>query len=183
MRVGGSRRRGSVLEQTILDAAWTELADVGYVDLTMAGVASRAAVAKSVLYRRWPNKADLVHAVIERRVPHLGEVARTGNLETDLAAVLDRLVATCRDLQLVAGLDPELSSRLRRTRSEEATAEFAGVLAAAGLDVDAMKPRVLRLPVDLVIHDVLEAGRCPDPREIIDHIFLPLIRSSPDPRR
>src|ERR671937_754114 len=55
-----TRRRGAALEAAILDATWTELAAVGYERLSMEGVAARAGTSKAVLYRRWPNRADLL---------------------------------------------------------------------------------------------------------------------------
>ena len=54
-----SRRRGTKLEDALLDAAWEELQEVGYTRLTMEAVAARAGTSKPVLYRRWPNRARL----------------------------------------------------------------------------------------------------------------------------
>ena len=53
-----TRRRGQALEATVLKAAWEILNEVGYEQLTMAGVAKRAQATKPVLYRRWPDKAS-----------------------------------------------------------------------------------------------------------------------------
>ena len=59
-----TRRRGSALEAAIFAAVWAELADNGYMGLTIAGVAVRAGTSKPVLYRRWPNRARLVYAAL-----------------------------------------------------------------------------------------------------------------------
>ena len=59
------RRRGPQLEAALLDAAWEELVHVGYASLTMESVAARAHTGIAVLYRRWPNKDQLVLAAIE----------------------------------------------------------------------------------------------------------------------
>jgi AcrR family transcriptional regulator len=52
-RVERSRR-------VILEAVLEELGDVGYGALTIEGVAARAAVGKSTIYRHWSGKLDLV---------------------------------------------------------------------------------------------------------------------------
>jgi AcrR family transcriptional regulator len=59
------RRRGQELENALLDAAWEELVTAGFASLTMESVAARAKTGVAVLYRRWPNKGDLVLAAID----------------------------------------------------------------------------------------------------------------------
>jgi AcrR family transcriptional regulator len=54
------RPRSAAADTAILEAARELLAERGWNDLTIAEVASRAGVAKTTLYRRWPGKADLV---------------------------------------------------------------------------------------------------------------------------
>jgi AcrR family transcriptional regulator len=48
----GNRRRGEILEDAIIKAAWDELSDIGYNSLTMETIAARAKTNKVVLYRR-----------------------------------------------------------------------------------------------------------------------------------
>ena len=59
------RRRGEELEAALLEAAWQELVEAGFARLTMESVAARAKTGVAVLYRRWPNKDDLVLAAIQ----------------------------------------------------------------------------------------------------------------------
>jgi AcrR family transcriptional regulator len=174
--VGETRRRGAALEREILDAAWAELCEVGYTDLTMAGVAARADAAKSVLYRRWPDKAELVRAVVARRVPRLSDPVRTGELRTDVPAVLDSLIAAVREVRVIGDL--ELSAWLRRKAEDEAIGRLTEVLIAADIDPATISTRVLRLPVDLLVHDLLTGSGETDPAEITDQLFLPLLRLS-----
>ncbi|WP_327146555.1 TetR/AcrR family transcriptional regulator [Nocardia sp. NBC_01327] len=169
-----TRRRGAALEQAILDAAWAELVEVGYQEMTMAGVAERAGAAKSVLYRRWPDKFDLIRAVVEQRTPALGRLAPTGNLREDVLRVLDGVVARYRGLSVVTGVDPELSSRLRPELAQDAITQLGEALQVAGMDPAAISPRLLRLPITLVIDDLLHHIGEVDPQAITDEIFIPL---------
>ena len=61
----------------ILQAAVEELAEVGYGQVRMESVAARAGVAKSTLYRHWPDKlaliADAFETFHEQMVPDLGD--------------------------------------------------------------------------------------------------------------
>ena len=69
-----TRRRGSALDDALLDAAWAELREVGYAGLTRR----RRAAGRDqppVLARRWPNRPQLVIAALRRHRPVLsGEV-------------------------------------------------------------------------------------------------------------
>ena len=56
----GLRRRGAALETAILDAGWDQLLDGGYERFTIESVAERSSSARSVLYRRWPSRLDLL---------------------------------------------------------------------------------------------------------------------------
>ena len=62
------RRRGAALEEALLDAAWSELSERGYDDMTIDAVAVRAGTSRAVLYRRWPNKQELVLAALAHEV-------------------------------------------------------------------------------------------------------------------
>jgi len=80
-QAGGSRRRGDVLENAILSAAWEELQETGYSKLTMEAVAVRAKTNKTAVYRRWPNKGKLIIASIIKYMPKPSlEAPDTGSL-------------------------------------------------------------------------------------------------------
>src|SRR3954447_26276144 len=93
-RTTGSARRtqgtlGGRSEQVVrrvLDAAIVELAHSGYHGFRMDAVASRAAVNKTTVYRRWPSRAALITALVDRMRTPLREspLPDTGALETDL---------------------------------------------------------------------------------------------------
>ncbi len=163
-----------MLEEAILDAAWAELVATGYGGFTMAGVAAKAGTSKAVLYRRWPGKEDLVAAVLERRAPRLGRPTRTGDLRADTLAILQSVAAGHRGLA-TAGLDPGLTAALRRRTADEAMAQLAEVVAAAGFDPAAIGPRILRLPIVVVQHALMDGSAFPDMAGTVDEVFLPLV--------
>src|SRR5438876_10564130 len=73
-------------DRLLLEAAKRQLREVGYARLTMDAVARQAGVARTTLYRRYRDKADLVSAAIVRQ-PTGG--ADSGDARRDLVAHLD----------------------------------------------------------------------------------------------
>jgi AcrR family transcriptional regulator len=185
------RRRGEELEAALLEAAWQELVEAGFSKLTMESVAARAKTGVAVLYRRWPNKDDLVVAAIR----HYGDtrpvkIPDTGNLRDD-----------------VLGLVREVSHR-RYMFTVVVQAAFAGLLASSGLtpaevrariivdrpiwsheiyrrahergeiDLDTIPAAVLSMPFDLMRHDLIMTLK-PMTEDrmtaIVDELFLPLL--------
>lgn len=80
------RPRSEEAHQAILDATLALLAEVGFSQLTVEGVASRAGVGKATIYRRWPSKLPLVVEAFGQ-LPALEDVD-TGSLAGDLKAML-----------------------------------------------------------------------------------------------
>ncbi len=106
--VGSPRRTRGILggrsEQVVrrvLDAAIVELARSGYAGFRMDVVAARAAVNKTTIYRRWPNRAALVAALVERLRTPLRErpLPDTGQLERDLVEAFTRRIAFGRKME------------------------------------------------------------------------------------
>jgi len=97
--VGSARRTQGVLGgrsehvvRRVLDAAIVELARSGHAGFRMDAVASMAKVNKTTIYRRWPSRAALVAAVVDRMRTPLREspLPDTGQLETDLVEAFAR---------------------------------------------------------------------------------------------
>ena len=63
------RRRGEALEDAICAAALDELRGSGYSGFTFDAVAARAHTGKASIYRRWPDKRQLVMDAICRSMP------------------------------------------------------------------------------------------------------------------
>jgi AcrR family transcriptional regulator len=98
-RPGG---RSARVRSAALKATLEELAEVGYAQLSLDGVARRAGVHKTTLYRRFGTREQLLlEALLERgseRVP----IPDTGSLRGDLAAYGKAIVASLRSPEIVA---------------------------------------------------------------------------------
>jgi AcrR family transcriptional regulator len=160
----------------------------------MESVAKRAGTSEPVLYRRWPNKDQLVLAAMEHyRNTHPIALPDTGALRSDLLAELTAVSEARAGIYAIA-----------------AAASFSGLLAETGLTVSQIRERVmggpllphqraiyqrahdrgeidleripaavLNLPFELVRHDLLMDLRPPGPariQSIVDELFLPLLR-------
>ncbi|NIH81993.1 TetR/AcrR family transcriptional regulator [Amycolatopsis viridis] len=187
-----SRRHGAELESAILDATWAELVETGYAKLTIEGVAARAGTSKPVIYRRWPGRAELVLAAWQRRVPNEGDLPDTGELRSDLLALMHRLVHRFDDTprDILVGLmtetfrDPEVYGLLLRQIAASRQRPTLEILVRRAVERGEippveLTPRVAEVPLDLLRaesifhhHDVGEQVIT----EIIDEVFLPLLR-------
>ena len=189
------RRRGKALEDAVLDAAWSELREGGYASFTMEAVAARAHTSRPVLYRRWPNRADLAVAAI-RHILHKHPVNApdTGNVRGDLIALLQQfsknraLFAVFFSLQM-SGYFSETNTSpadLRKSVLQGSHGQIDMVLARGvdrgDIDRSKLTPRIASLLPDLVRHEFLMTLK-PVPNavitEFVDDIFLPLVRPKP----
>lgn len=171
------RRHGEKLESDILDAAWLELTRHGYAGTTVSGIAERAGTAKTVLYRRWPDKASLLVAAVRAHLPDLQPVGRSGELRADLVDCLRRFEGSLRHLEVFTDVDPELVHRLRTVRQEEALAQVRDVLSAHGIDPQRCSPVVLAAPIQMTLAQAMVGGRT-DPEAVVDEVLIPLIVST-----
>lgn len=89
-----TRRRGKELEEAILSSTWKLLREQGYENLTMDSIAENAGTTKTVLYRRWNGKAEIIIAAAK---PYLLDfkltVPNTGNLREDLLELFSAPIA------------------------------------------------------------------------------------------
>jgi AcrR family transcriptional regulator len=184
-----TRRRGTALEEAILDAGWEQLLAEGYDGFAFEAIADRAKTGKAVLYRRWPDKEALLLAVLANQgfgVPV--EVPDTGSLRED---VLTLLRSANRAGDSAAGLlstilgayfnETETTpAQLRARLLGEGSVAMSQVVERAierGEVAGALPARVLSLPGDLLRHEfIVNLSRVPDETiiDIVDTVFLPL---------
>lgn len=86
------RPRSVQADQAILEAALELIADDGLQGMSLEGVAARAGVSKTTIYRRWPNKDALALEAL-RRIKRPVESFDTGNFRADLTQFLGSLRA------------------------------------------------------------------------------------------
>jgi AcrR family transcriptional regulator len=193
-----TRRRGAALERAILQAAADELIENGYPNLTMDRVAARAGTSKNVIYRRWPSRAALSVAAYRHLLPtDPEETPDTGHLRSDALALLnranDRMSSPVGKVlrELLSGVkdDPERVREIREQLQGAGLAPWLTVLSRAvargEIGADALTPRVATVATDLLRNGYWLSGLTALPHsvlvEIVDQVFLPLVRASGHP--
>jgi AcrR family transcriptional regulator len=180
--------------ERVRQRAWQELVEAGFARLTMESVAARARTGVAVLYRRWPNKDDLVIAAIR----HYGtaypvDAPDTGSLRGDMIALLSSfssmrvsfaatVSAVFSGLMAGVGLTPaQVREKVLADRPVPSEQIFARAHERGEIDLDRIPPAVLTMPFDLIRHDMLMTYK-PIPPErvlaIVDDLFMPLVSTS-----
>jgi AcrR family transcriptional regulator len=188
-----TRRRGAELEEALLEAAWLELVAVGYGRFTIDGVATRAGTSRPVIYRRWPDRAELaVAAVGHYSRTRLVETPDTGTLRGDLIAMLTLASRSRAELAALFSVTMgEYFAETGRTPNQlredflAARKQPFGIdeilqrgLDRGEIDPGRLTPRIAALPSDLMRLDLLMNLEPPSDKtiaEIIDEVFLPLV--------
>ena len=186
------RRRGEALEKALLDAASAELTERGYDDLTIDAVATRAGTSRAVLYRRWPNKQELVLATLTQYVnTEFVDAPDTGSLRGDVIGLLK--LANKLRIRLAMLVFTQLGGFYREanTNLAELGAFVQGgrdamldevierAVARGEIRAGQVSDRVARLPVDLFRYELmmtLQPLADEVIEEIVDTVFLPLVR-------
>ena len=93
-RRDAGRPRGRPVTDAVLEATLAEIAEHGIDALSVERIARGASVNKTTVYRRWPTRAALVAAALERVLDDAAsQVPDTGSLRGDLLGLLGRLAA------------------------------------------------------------------------------------------
>lgn len=187
--MAGQRRRGAALESAILDAGWEQLIEAGYARFTIDAVAARSATARSVLYRRWPTRTELLEAVIRHRGT-VDAVATpdTGSLRGDVLAVLidfndrrSRIIGGFAALFGAyfdeAGGSPQQLRALFKSDGPSVMETIIERAVHRGELAASPPTRIVELPADLLRHELfMTMAAVPRKRmeEIVDDVFLPL---------
>ena len=191
--MGRTRRRGRALEEAILGAAAEVLTEDGYEGFTMDRVAKRAGTNKNAIYRRWPNRLALGIAAYRQLVESV-QPPDTGSLRTDALELLragnrhwsSPLGSILRELMFAAGGAFDLLAQLPDRSDEAAAAPWLVLLGRAvargEAPPEALHPRVATVALVLLRNEFIVRGvpTVPDDilLEIIDMVFLPLVRNS-----
>jgi AcrR family transcriptional regulator len=187
----GSRRRGKVLEAAIFEVVLQELAETGYVNFSIERVAARAGTSKPVIYRRWPTRARLVYAALRASRPGLSfETPDTGTVRGDVMVILQSVSEMVDELspEVIFGLIAELLhesqsslfAEVHERNAKTMTEILARGIGRGEIAAEKLTPRIAALPFDLVRYQLMVLRQplsAQDIEEIIDRIFLPLVRA------
>jgi AcrR family transcriptional regulator len=184
------RRRGDALTAAIFEATMHELQEVGYSELTMERVASRARASKGSLYRRWSSRAALVVDAMDHAKTREARAPDTGSVREDL---LGYLLALAEGMNGAAGeagrglmaecvRDPELMEAVRLRFTDRAVAAVLDVLRRGAVRgevrASALTHRIASIGPALLRHQFMVYG-APIPEavvtEIVDDVLVPLI--------
>jgi AcrR family transcriptional regulator len=84
--------------RTALGAATEILIEGGYSAFSIEAVVERTGIAKTTLYRHWPSRNDLLHAVIAQ-LDHTRPLPDTGSIRGDLREFFSRRARAARSSQ------------------------------------------------------------------------------------
>lgn len=188
------RPRDKSRDVAIENAAVEILREVGYEQLTIEAVASRAQVSKATIYRRWKNKAAMVADSVHHYAFCKAPTIDTGTLRGDLIEVLAEKVKTMKsaDGQLIAGLmcmartDDDLSEVLTERLSGYASAAHAAIFDRAVLrgeiPANAKRELVIQLVPAVIGFRIFMARENVNRKFIenfVDEILLPVLQHRP----
>jgi AcrR family transcriptional regulator len=188
------RRRGVRLEDAILDAAWAELVERGYPGLTLESVAKRAGTSRPVLHRRWPSRTALATAALGRHIAQNPIVVPDlGSVRDEICLLLRRLSDRARpdmirlvfDMQKdLADSHSNLADMMAQARAQIVGPHIMQTILGRAIDrgeiaAARLTPRIVSLPADLARHEIMmtfEPLSDEAIKEIVDEVFLPLVR-------
>jgi hypothetical protein len=149
-----------------------------------------------VIYRRWPQRSELAIAALRHYSrQEIVEPPDTGSLRGDIIQLLTEM--SSRRTALITLFAVQMAEYLIETGTTPADLrnEFLGArtqplayevlmrrAADRGeIDPERLTPRIMSLPTDLIRHEVLMTLQPATPEsiiEIVDEVFLPLVRKS-----
>lgn len=194
-RVG--RPRSARANRAILAATLQALIEDGYEGMSIEGVAARAGVGKTTIYRRWPGKEELVGAALlslnqDIEVPDTGSVRddlchlvqefRQHTLDSPIGSVIGRLVSATISSPGLTSIFQETVLRERR--------EASRTIIQRGIEREQLRADIdVEIAIDLLAGAVItrilffgiEAITAPDfPEHLIDTILRGLVNRNPD---
>jgi AcrR family transcriptional regulator len=149
---GPGRPRDPETDRAILQATIELLGEEGYEGLSIEGVAARAGVGKTTVYRRWPSKAPLVVDAIKRYkspedpAPPRGDESTRDALVRVLSHFI-RAMGHSESGRMMAGLvaeisrNPELAQAVRNGILEHRRSFVFAVL-SRGVELGEIRPDV-----------------------------------------
>jgi len=181
------RRPAPGTDGRILEAAIELLAASGYAGFTLDGLAVRAGVAKTTILRRWPSKAAVAAAAVERLALQTVDIPESETLRGDLHALVASAVAVFAKgrgrfvprLMRESGNHPEIAELLR-TMIHTRRLAYRRVLARAVARGDLHPDVDQDLVIDLLVGPVwtrLLITQDPIPETLVNEIVDAVLRA------
>ncbi|CAL9555508.1 MULTISPECIES: TetR/AcrR family transcriptional regulator [unclassified Streptomyces] len=126
--------------EAIRAAVFEELASVGYARMSIEGIARRAGVGKTAVYRRWRSKLHLVLDIVSAIAVQGLPAPDTGSLESDLRLLYEVTSRALRhpvasqiipDLQAEAARNPEIAEAMQKALRDGQEGVALRIVAAA----------------------------------------------------
>jgi AcrR family transcriptional regulator len=133
--------------RVILGAALEELGEVGYGALTIEGVAARAGVGKSTIYRHWPGKLALVEDAF-RTLKAQALVPESGPLRERVIAFLEQVARLVEESTYSACMPALIEAAERDPQVRAFHCSFSDERRAVLVDVLAEAVKSGELPAD-----------------------------------
>jgi AcrR family transcriptional regulator len=167
------------------------LDESGYAALRLDELARRAGVAKTTVLRRWPSKAAVAAAAVERLALHTVDVPEASTLRDDLHALLDNAVTVFSQgkgrfvprLIRESGQYPEIADLVRtviHTRRMGYRRALARAIARGELDPEIDQELLIDMLIGPIWTRLLITGD-PLPASIVDDIIDVVLRAYPAP--
>ncbi|MET9908908.1 TetR/AcrR family transcriptional regulator [Streptomyces sp. NPDC006476] len=134
----------AVLREDVTDAiraaVFEELASVGYARMSIEGIARRAGVGKTAVYRRWRSKLHLVLDIVSALAVQGLPAPDTGSLEGDLRMLYEVTSRALRhpvasqilpDLQAEAARNPDMAEAVQKALRDGQESVASKILVAA----------------------------------------------------
>jgi AcrR family transcriptional regulator len=170
------------ITEALRDAVFEELAAAGYGRLSIEGVARRAGVGKTAVYRRWKSKPVMVIDVVSEFVSLGAMLPDTGSLVGDLrlfAGMVARALRTSLASQIIPDLlaeaarSPEIGELLEHTLRGAQRDSTAAMIAKAVDRGELSRLIDPDLALDLIAGPLywhLAVVRAPLPRGFLDRL-------------
>lgn len=175
VRSGG---RSAKVRAAIVTAVLDQLGRNGLAGITVDAVAAAAGVHRTTVYRRWPDRADLLRDALADGLETAVPVPDTGDIDTDLATLACDVTAVLSDpvgaavLRAIAAAVPpdDLSSVLDdywARRLSKVEARISSAVAQGQLPPDVDSSRAVQFLAAPLFFQLLIHRRLPDDKAAI----------------
>ena len=190
------RKRGNVLLESIYDATVKVIKEVGYANLTFQQIAKTAKTSRTVIYRRWSTKFDLIREIKEYKKSIVldgelsDEIQKTESLREDLLQLLTLYQKVYMEVghEIMSAFLFELSQNNDKIAEIKIIAKEKNIMIMKKLlefarergdKIKKVSNETLVLPFDLIrIENVMWKSEIDESRlaSLVDEILLPVFR-------